>query len=264
MSTKYLFSSSSQSGVRTDRDGPTDRQSVGPPVVRSPADWEVIHFIHHRDLVQTFRGCALDGRKEASVIPPPAGSVGGSQVSWNESRSCGGSAAGVLQHRRPRRSLEVLPRDGVQHDPRRACARLRRAGSTREETCPADGGGPHRGTTDEGVSMRLEVVHRGKRMRLDGYVSGRRLRLSLGTANGATAETWKNRIARALEGGRGIDAVGRVEGVPSSSDVSHAGGNRRIRREPRSRRSQPGPRRVRVRRGDATTSRPGEARDDDV
>jgi integrase len=49
--------------------------------------------------------------------------------------------------------------------------------------------------------MRLEVVHRGKRMRLDGYVSGRRLRLSLGTANSATAETWKNRIERALQGG---------------------------------------------------------------
>jgi integrase len=49
--------------------------------------------------------------------------------------------------------------------------------------------------------MRLEVVHRGKKMRLDGYVSGRRLRLSLGTANGATAETWKNKIERALQGG---------------------------------------------------------------
>jgi integrase len=50
--------------------------------------------------------------------------------------------------------------------------------------------------------MKLEVMQRGKRQRLEGYVAGRRLRLSLGTANGATAEIWKNKIKRALEGGR--------------------------------------------------------------
>jgi integrase len=50
--------------------------------------------------------------------------------------------------------------------------------------------------------MKLDVVHRGKRLRMEGYVSGRRLRLSLGTASGATAEVWKNKIGRALEGGR--------------------------------------------------------------
>jgi integrase len=50
--------------------------------------------------------------------------------------------------------------------------------------------------------MKLEVVHRGKRLRLEGYVAGRRLRLSLGTHNSATAEIWKNKVARALEGGR--------------------------------------------------------------
>jgi hypothetical protein len=49
--------------------------------------------------------------------------------------------------------------------------------------------------------MKFEVIHRGKRRRIDGYVAGRRLRLSLGTANDATADKWKNNIERALQGG---------------------------------------------------------------
>jgi integrase len=49
--------------------------------------------------------------------------------------------------------------------------------------------------------MKLEVVHRGKKRRIDGYVAGKRLRLSLGTANDATADTWKNKIERAVQGG---------------------------------------------------------------
>lgn len=49
--------------------------------------------------------------------------------------------------------------------------------------------------------MRLEVVQRGKRMRIDGYVLGRRVRLSLGTASGGCADAWKGRIERALQGG---------------------------------------------------------------
>ncbi len=49
--------------------------------------------------------------------------------------------------------------------------------------------------------MKLEVVHRGKKRRIDGYVAGKRLRLSLGTANDATADSWKNRIERAIQGG---------------------------------------------------------------
>ena len=46
-----------------------------------------------------------------------------------------------------------------------------------------------------------EVIHRGKKRRIDGYVAGKRLRLSLGTANDATADTWKNKIERAIQGG---------------------------------------------------------------
>jgi integrase len=49
--------------------------------------------------------------------------------------------------------------------------------------------------------MKLEVIHRGRKRRIDGYVAGRRLRLSLGTANDATADTWKNKIERAIQGG---------------------------------------------------------------
>jgi hypothetical protein len=49
--------------------------------------------------------------------------------------------------------------------------------------------------------MKLEVVHRGRKRRIDGYVEGKRLRLSLGTANDATADTWKNKIERAIQGG---------------------------------------------------------------
>jgi integrase len=49
--------------------------------------------------------------------------------------------------------------------------------------------------------MKFEVIHRGKRRRIDGYVAGRRFRLSLGTANDATADKWKNNIERALHGG---------------------------------------------------------------
>jgi integrase len=49
--------------------------------------------------------------------------------------------------------------------------------------------------------MKLEVVHRGKKRRIDGYVAGNRLRLSLGTANDATADAWKNKIERAVHGG---------------------------------------------------------------
>jgi integrase len=49
--------------------------------------------------------------------------------------------------------------------------------------------------------MKLEVKHRGRKRRIDGYVEGERLRLSLGTANDATADTWKNKIERAIQGG---------------------------------------------------------------
>ncbi|HXM95764.1 MAG TPA: site-specific integrase [Candidatus Dormibacteraeota bacterium] len=49
--------------------------------------------------------------------------------------------------------------------------------------------------------MKLEVIHRGKRFRIAGYVMGRRLRLSLGTASHITADTWKNKIERALQAG---------------------------------------------------------------
>lgn len=49
--------------------------------------------------------------------------------------------------------------------------------------------------------MKLEVVHRGRQYRIDGYVDGRRVRLSLGTANDATADRWKDKIERAIQGG---------------------------------------------------------------
>ncbi len=49
--------------------------------------------------------------------------------------------------------------------------------------------------------MKLEVIHRGSKRRIDGYILGKRLRLSLGTANDSTADTWKNKIERALQGG---------------------------------------------------------------
>ena len=111
--------------------------------------------------------------------------------------------------------------------------------------------------------MRLEVVHRGKRMRLDGYVSGRRLRLSLGTANGATAETWKNKIARALEGGRESTLWGelrcsfllrRFARWRESSDT------KRVEK----RRSQPGPRLSLLSQRRCINESSSAARDDDV
>jgi integrase len=49
--------------------------------------------------------------------------------------------------------------------------------------------------------MKFEVIHRGSKRRIDGYVLGKRLRLSLGTANDGTADAWKNKIERALQGG---------------------------------------------------------------
>jgi integrase len=49
--------------------------------------------------------------------------------------------------------------------------------------------------------MKFEVIHRGRKRRIDGYVLGKRLRLSLGTANDSTADAWKNKIERALQGG---------------------------------------------------------------
>jgi len=49
--------------------------------------------------------------------------------------------------------------------------------------------------------MKLEVIHRGRKRRIDGYVAGKRLRLSLGTANDATADAWKNKIERAIHAG---------------------------------------------------------------
>ena len=49
--------------------------------------------------------------------------------------------------------------------------------------------------------MKFTVIHRGRMRRLDGYILGKRLRVSLGTANDSTADAWKNKIERALHSG---------------------------------------------------------------
>ncbi len=49
--------------------------------------------------------------------------------------------------------------------------------------------------------MILEITKRGRRYRINGYFQGKRIRASLGTANGGNADAWKEKVRRALESG---------------------------------------------------------------